>query len=458
MKAKTVVFIFFISRLLFFLVGVRFNITPMQWFWQFIDPKLLKTRLLESLFYLHGQPPGFNLLVGVVLKIFPHNYYFVFNALFILIGLAITISFYYLLRQLKISGRLSLALVILFTINPATILTENLFFYDYPVILLLILSALFLLKFCQNKRLVDVFVFFFLLSLLVLTRSMFHLVWFLLLMVWLVGHYQKDRNKIMTAAIIPLFLVFFLYIKNFIIVHQFSANSWMGMGFAKLTLRAYSKDKLNKMVSERKISPLSLIDPFSPLDKYPLEFQKSPKTGIKLLDQVRKSTGYINFNQLNYISISNQYLKDSLVLIALNPNGYLRKLVDVYANYSYPASDIHLVKNNAKPIKLYEGLYNLIVYGGGLYIVFGFPLFVYFSLKYILQNKVKSPRKTVFMFMFFVIMYVFIIGNLFEIDENHRYRFTTEPFILAVVGVLINGQLKVLKKTDLTKTKGINYN
>jgi len=88
-------------------------------------------------------------------------------------------------------------------------------------------------------------------------------------------------------------------------------------------------------------------------------------------------------------------------------------------------------------MKLYEGLYNLIVYGGGLYVAFGFPLFVYFSWKYIFQNKIKSPQKTVFIFMFFIVMYVFIIGNLFEIDENHRYRFTTEPFILAVVGVLV---------------------
>lgn len=450
MKTKTIVFIFFISRLLFFLAGVRFDISPMQWFWQFIDPQLLKTRFLESLFYLHGQPPGFNLLVGIGLKLFPHNYHLVFNALFILIGLTIAISFYYLLRQLNLSNRLSLALVILFTINPATILTENLFFYDYPVILFLILSALFLLKFCQSRRLADAFVFFFLLCFLVLARSMFHLVWFLLLMVWLIGHYQKDRNKIMMAAIIPLFLVFFLYIKNFVIVHQFSANSWMGMGFAKLVLRAYSKDKIKKLVSEGKISQLSLIDPFSPLDKYPLEFQKSPKTGIPLLDQATKSTGFINFNDLRYIRISNQYLKDSIVLIASNPNGYLRKLVDVYANYSYPASDIHLVKENAKPIKLYEGLYNLIVYGGGLYIAFGFPLFIYFSLKYVFQNKIKSPKRTVFMFMFFVVMYVFIIGNLFEIDENHRYRFITEPFILAVVGLLVEGRKRVFEAKNTT--------
>ena len=207
------------------------------------------------------------------------------------------------------------------------------------------------------------------------------------------------------------------------------------------------------MVSEGKISRLSLIDPFSPLDKYPLEFQKSAKTGIKLLDQARKSTGFINFNDLRYVRISNLYLKDSIVLIASNPNGYLRKLVDVYANYSYPASDIHLVKENAKSIKLYEGLYNLIVYGGGLYVVFGFPLFIYFSLKYVFQNKIKSPKKTVFMFMFFVVMYVFIIGNLFEIDENHRYRFITEPFILAMIGVMVEGRKRAPQKIALDKNK-----
>lgn len=438
MKAKhTIISVFFISRLLFFLAGVRFDISPLSWFWQFIDPPLLKTRLLESLFYLHGQPPGFNLLVGTGLKLFPHHFYLVFNTLFIFIGLAIAISFYYLLRQLRLSNRLSLILTILFIINPATILSENLFFYDYPVIFYLILSALFLLKFCQSRRLFHIFVFFFLVSLLVLTRSMFHLVWFLLIVVWLAGYYPKKRNKIITAAVIPLFLVFFLYIKNFVIFHQFSANSWMGMGFAKMVLRSYSREKIEKMVKEKKISNVSLVNPFSPLEKYPAQFRKLKKTGIELLDNPIKSTGYLNFNQINYIGISQQYFKDSLVLIGSNPNGYLRKLVDVYANYSYPASDIHIFKDNAKPIKVYEGFYNLIVYGGGLYVAFGFPLFIYFSLKHLFQNKIKSDRKTVFIFMFFVIIYVFIIGNVFEIDENHRYRFTTEPFILAAVGVLV---------------------
>ena len=43
---------------------------PLTWYWQYIEPALLKERLLESLFYLHSQPPLFNLLLGLTFKAF----------------------------------------------------------------------------------------------------------------------------------------------------------------------------------------------------------------------------------------------------------------------------------------------------------------------------------------------------------------------------------------------------
>jgi hypothetical protein len=53
--------VFVVSRIAYYLLGVRFDARPILTFFQFIDPELLKHRLLESLYYLHIQPPGFNL-------------------------------------------------------------------------------------------------------------------------------------------------------------------------------------------------------------------------------------------------------------------------------------------------------------------------------------------------------------------------------------------------------------
>jgi hypothetical protein len=55
------------SRAAAYAAGVRFDSSPLAFCWQLVDPDLLRTRLLESLFYLHGQPPLFNLYLGVLL-------------------------------------------------------------------------------------------------------------------------------------------------------------------------------------------------------------------------------------------------------------------------------------------------------------------------------------------------------------------------------------------------------
>ncbi len=66
-----VVAVFLLSRVGYYVAGVRFDASSLPWFWQYIDPVLLKTDLGQSLWYLHSQPPAFNLFLGIVLNLFP---------------------------------------------------------------------------------------------------------------------------------------------------------------------------------------------------------------------------------------------------------------------------------------------------------------------------------------------------------------------------------------------------
>src|SRR5579862_1145849 len=63
--------VFVVSRLAYYLAGVRFDARPVLHYFQFVDPELLKHRLIESMYYFHVQPPGWNLYAGIVLKLFP---------------------------------------------------------------------------------------------------------------------------------------------------------------------------------------------------------------------------------------------------------------------------------------------------------------------------------------------------------------------------------------------------
>src|SRR5262249_12387935 len=57
-------FVFVLSRALCrWALGIRFDARPIEYFLQYLDVPLLKNQLLRSLYYLHSQPPGFNLFL-----------------------------------------------------------------------------------------------------------------------------------------------------------------------------------------------------------------------------------------------------------------------------------------------------------------------------------------------------------------------------------------------------------
>ena len=64
---------FAISRWLYYMAGVRFDVKLLQSNFQFIDLELLRTRLWESLWYFQMQPPLPNFTVGLALKAFPER-------------------------------------------------------------------------------------------------------------------------------------------------------------------------------------------------------------------------------------------------------------------------------------------------------------------------------------------------------------------------------------------------
>ena len=92
---------FVISRVAYRIAGVRFDTTPLERFWQFVDPVLLQDRLVESLLHLHSQPPLFNLGLGLVLKLLGDHATAALEIVYVGLGLVLTIALHALLRSVK---------------------------------------------------------------------------------------------------------------------------------------------------------------------------------------------------------------------------------------------------------------------------------------------------------------------------------------------------------------------
>ncbi len=450
---------FVLSRIACFILGVRFDIGPLDYYWQFIDPQLLRTNLLESLYYLHSQPPLFNLFLGIVLKLFAGQEALAFHVIYLLFGLTLSISLYLLMKDLGLSGRLSSILTIIFVASPSCILYEDFLFYTYPVAAVLCLAALLLHRYLKFGRFHHLVIFFALLALLVFTRSVFHLAWFAVLTLPLIWYQRKNWKKIALVAGVPFLLCFLLYAKNAHEFGSFSSSTWFGMNFARLTTWRLPLSERFSLIDQGKLSTLSVVKPFRKLETYQRHSHVplAEPTGIPVLDQTQKSSGAPNLNNLTYINISKQYRRDALYVLPRYPGAYIGSLFESLMIYFIPTSSYSFLKDNRQKIGVIDRVYNLILCGQLQYekeitddraflnmglltallyvavIVYGFVM-----LRQAFRRRATgSAYALTLLFIWLNVVYVTIVGNAFELGENNRFRFVVDPFFLVLLGLAL---------------------
>ncbi len=450
---------FMLSRIVYFVLGVKFDATPLDSFWQYVDPALLKTHLFQSLFYLHSQPPLFNLYLGLMLKVFGSAAPAAFHITFVLMGLIINAGIFLVLDGFGVSRKISLTLAIIFLVSPASILYENFLFYTYPVATMLVLSAWALQTYLRTRRSSWLLGFFVLLAMLVYTRSAFHLLWFVLIAGGLLVFDQKHRREILVMASVPFVLCLLLFIKNAAVFGSFSSSSWFGMNFARLTTWQLPVETRYDLINRGDLSTLSLVKPFRSLDIYQRHsnFPLASPTGIPVLDQQNKSTGAPNLNNKTYLSISSVYAKDAKFVLAHYPGVYVASVADACVTYFIPASSYSFLKDNREKIKPLDHIFNLILcwqfkyedpitdtrtfFNTGLLtmaiylivIVYGFLLFK----KQIAGKGSQRDKAVVLGYLWLTLLYITAVGNLFELGENNRFRFMIDPFALILLGISI---------------------
>ncbi len=459
--------LFALSRLVYFLLGVRFDAGPLEYAWQYIDPTLLKSDLFESLFYLHSQPPLFNLFLGIVLKLSMGHETLMFHLTYLGLGLILNISLFLLMIRLGVGVRLSLILTGTFLISPAGILYENYLFYTYPVATLLCLSALFLHRYLNSGRSLNLTIFFALLFCVVLTRSLFHLIWLALIIIMLIYFRRADLKRILVVGGICFVLCLSVYVKNAQVFGSFSTSTWTGMNMARLITWKLDMRERIELVKQRKLTTLALAKPFRELEVYErrLGFPIAPQTGHPVLDQQVKSTGYPNMNNPTYIELSRHYSIDAGYVVKHYPASCAKGLLESFHIYSIPASSYSFLKNNRDCISYLDRAYNLVLFGqfdyedvfaedrtffnSGLFIMLGYLFLIVYGfilIKRSLSRRTVNPTDVItVLFLWFNIVYITLLGNAFELGENNRFRFLTEPAAVVLLGLAIKNKFRPLK-------------
>jgi hypothetical protein len=452
--------LFLISRLIIYALGIRFNTTPLTWYFQYLDPVDLKLHLFQSIFYLHSQPPGFNLLLGIVLNVVPGYEAVVFHIIYMTMGLIVTLILFLILIKFNISSSVAFGTCLFFAVSPPVILYENWLFYTYPVIFLLILSAFFLYKFIETSRMSYVFFFFVSCALIVLTRTLFQAIWFLFILIGLLFLNRRNAKKIVMAALVPFSFIAFFYIKNYIVFKEASLSSWFGMNLIKMTF-TIPQSTLQSTVEDDEVSEIALIKPFRDPEVYREYANFDTNTGIPVLDKEYKSTGAVNFNHVSYISISRMYYAAAIRLIKKFPVYYGLSIIKAFYTYLQPCSSFQESPNTEK-LKVWTHIYEYYVIGNILEKIWTTIytnrfnqqrkihvnfLFILIPIIYawgivlaIRGNKLFGFTKNqalLIKYMMFNILYTMFIGNFIESGENMRFRFLIVPFIYILIALFI---------------------
>jgi hypothetical protein len=439
--------------------GVRISL-PVSWDWHLIDPQLLEHRLLESVLYLHTQPPLWNLFVALFLTIPPPHQALLLSSFFLLLGFASYCCVFWLMKFMQTSTTLALILATLCMASPSFVLLEHGGGYDFLIMALLTISVVVLWKFLNRPSYSGAFSFFLILAIICLTRSMFHLSYFVLtaLIVLLMN---RNLYKLICFAALPgLFLVLSLYVKNYVIFGKFTASTWMGMNASKVVSRSTPMAELKQWHEQGIISEVMLREPWSDLNEYPEKFKRirDPFTNIPLLSMSQKKDGYKNLHHAAYIAIADQYLTDVIQVIQHKPLKYLRGLAAAWYCY-FRATDESEFLPCRDTCEGVINVYDYLLYGKSpwpiryatdrkasynLYVILivALPLlFVYGTRLLLRKDGLSREQKTMVAVMIFNIAFVALTINFFELAENQRARFYTDPFSLALLAHFIHDRV-----------------
>jgi len=474
-QEKTALALLFIAiafRGVFSLNGGSFVARPLTFAMQYLDPVLLREDLLRSLYYLHSQPPLFNLLLGLVLKVSPDpglSYELLFKTMGLLIPLLLYDSLTVLGTGYLAAGMASLV----FMLNPTLILYEHLLYYTHVETFLVLLAICCLARWGDGRKTVALVLFWGALLCLSLVRSLFHPVFFLVLALVLAGYLYRfmqeqgqARRIFFTAVVIVLLPLAALCIKNRLVFGFFGTSSWDGMSLWN-KVNGCSAEELEALHRSGVISSRALeadLEPFKPITRYPgLEAAAAARCHHPADCTIWKSTGKPNFNHAGYVLLSQQLWKDARALIERDPARFAFYTAGSYSLTLWYSSDsVHsLFEKNLQAVGSLEKLYRYLWFGflgvqnrhsdSKIWLYSGFVTALYLLLYgaacvNLIRPNNQQSRTVCLVCLFCLAMhaYTLFVSSVIEFGENNRFRFPVDAALL----ILAAGSLKLRQRSQ----------
>ncbi len=456
--------LFILSRTALDLGGLPFMFS-LDWMW-LSDPADLRTRLLETLYFFHAFPPGMNLATGLLLKAGGEQAAVLAHWAFSALGLVLVNALFVVARGVGLSTIGAWVLAAAFSLTPASLYFEHLYLYEWPVTTFLCVAAALFAHGVRSQSFGVWLACFSVCALIGVTRSTFHLAWYVL--VAAVGVWASDRGarrRVLTATAIPGVMLAAVYAKNAVLFGAFAISTFGPASYTLVTVARLPVEVRDAWIAKGGLSPFAAVSVYAPPREYARFFETSDRAGWppQLTRLEHSAVTAANFNHWWLLEVHRARMSDVRYHLSSRPLDYpaavLAGLVDLFgpttawhprdraagsaapASPSKPGGSPH--EEHRRLLGRYEAWFNRLVHGFpmapvGLYLFLPVPL-IWAAAR--ARSQLRDPdrderaRGALLLLLLLQMAFVVLASSMLTAFEEARYRFQIEWTIWVVVAL-----------------------
>lgn len=448
-----VVFVHFSAGLVLrFALGVDIEADPnadWDYFWQTLPSALLKQNAIGSIWHLHSNPPFFNLYGALFFAFSPSSPLQAMHTANMILGSLLSGMIFIVLFAITRSSPFSFFAALILALNPSLYLYEAFVLHTFLTAFLVTASVFILAMFSIRRQIIFLGLFVAAINLIVLTRSLYHLI--ILAPAAVLAVILADRQwklGVLMSILISLVAVGF-YSKNLVQFGFFGASSWFGSNFWKSASSGYRSEELRRLASQGIIDPLAAELPAFSLPSRYLDYGYGTTSRVGILSSD-------DYNNLVFVEISRVYLRSTVGIILHDPGSYVENVFRAFQLFSAPSSRFGYLERNADRIRPFEAIYSqgllgqyfleeqgIERYGSFLFLILPASILFYVA-SIILRARTSGSAwirivraEPVLIFTAGIVAYTALASSLFGPVENDRFKFLIEPVFWAFLIGLI---------------------
>jgi hypothetical protein len=351
------------SRIAFAAVGLGYCTEHVASIMHFPELDLLRDRLGETLWWLHGQPPLPSLVLGLALQLGVERGIALLAALSHLLAAAGGAALLVVLVRARVRAAAAFAVALAFVLLPGVLVYEHYAFTTLPVLALLLLACVPLQQAALHGRPRDWAVFFLLCALVVNVRNVFHLVWWGAALLAAVRVSPGRRRGVLLAGLLPALVAIAPYAKNVVVHGRCEASSWLGFGLARKTWHQEPLDARRERVARGELPPIAGVPVFGSVAEFAAVLGMPAPTGVPLLDRPQKAGGHPNYHHAIYATASAAMAQQALRWIAAHPAAYAANVQRTLGQVFAAAADWGPVATPRRQLDRYGELVDVALHG-----------------------------------------------------------------------------------------------